>query len=246
MNAELITIVLGIAMVGSWRIGIKLGRSLRTAHRSAPQFDNTSMALLGLLLAFAFGTSMSKHDQRRIAAVRDSNAIGDFYTCATLLKEPTRTKLQSVIRGYAERRLSLARESFDLASLDNALVEFERMHSQMTALVDQALSSGTPIAVSLTNTLNAVTSNQAARLAAFRDRLPVSVLALLFLAALVTILLIGRSQGFDESMDLGGVLCFVLLVAFTIYATLDLNRPETGFIRISQEPIERLVSSMAK
>ena len=36
---------------------------------------------------------------------------------------------------------------------------------QMTALVSQALSEGTPIAVSLTNTLNAVTSNQAARLA---------------------------------------------------------------------------------
>jgi hypothetical protein len=246
MNAVLITIVLGIAMLGSWRIGIKLGRSLRTAHRTAPQFDNTSMALLGLLLAFAFGTSMSKHDQRRIAVVQDSNAIGDFYTCATLLKEPMRTKLQSIIRGYAERRLSLARDSFDRVSLDSALVEFGQMHSQMTALVDQALSSGTPIAVSLTNTLNAVTSNQAARLAAFRDRLPVSVLALLFLAAVVTIMLIGRSQGFSESIDLGGVLCFVLLVGFTIYATLDLNRPETGFIRISQEPIERLVSSMAK
>jgi hypothetical protein len=113
-------------------------------------------------------------------------------------------------------------------------------------LVDQALSGGTPIAVSLTNTLNAVTSNQAARLAAIRDRLPGSILALLFVATIVTTILIGRSQGFSESSDFGGVLFFVLLVSFTIYVTLDLNRPELGFIRVSQEPIERLLSSMQK
>ena len=223
-----------------------MGRSRRVANRTAPQFDGSSIALLGLLLAFAFGTSMSKHDQRRLAVVQDSNAIGDFYTCASLLKEPVRTRLQSVIRGYAERRLSLVREPFDRVELDSALVEFGRMHSQMTALVDQALLNGTPIAVSLTNTLNAVTSNQAARLAAFRDRLPASVIALMFVASLVASMLIGRSQGFSEGADPAGVLCFVLMVSFTIYTTLDLNRPERGFIRVSQEPIERLVSSMAQ
>lgn len=189
---------------------------------------------------------MSKHDQRRTAVVQDSNAIGDFYTCATLLKEPVRTRLQSVIRGYAERRLNLAREPFNGVKLEIALTEFGAMHLQMATLVDQALSDGTPIAVPLTNTLNVITSNQAARLAALRDRLPASVLALLFVAAVITAMLIGRSQGFSDTSDLGGVLCFVLLVGLTIYATLDLNRPERGFIRVSQEPIERLVSSMAK
>jgi hypothetical protein len=91
-----------------------------------------------------------------------------------------------------------------------------------------------------------VTSNQAARLAAARDRLPSSIVALLCVSTIVTTILMGRSQGFSGSSDLGGVLCFVLLVSFTIYVTLDLNRPERGFIRVSQEPIERLVSSMQK
>ena len=71
----------------------------------------------------------------------------------------------------------------------------------MTSLVEQALLAGTPIAVSLTNTLNAVTSNQAARLAAIRDHLPNSILALLFVSAIVTTILIGRNQGFSESND---------------------------------------------
>jgi hypothetical protein len=76
--------------------------------------------------------------------------LATFYTCATLLKEPTRSKLQAVIRGYAEERLRLARLPVNRLNLDSALDEFERTHDQMTILVDQGLSAGTPIAVPLT------------------------------------------------------------------------------------------------
>jgi hypothetical protein len=148
-----VTLILAILMLGSWRIGIILGRRMRAENSTTPQFDGPVMALLGLLLAFAFGTSMGKYEQRRIALVQDSNAIGDFYTCATLLKEPIRSKLQAVIRGYAEQRLKVARQPINSLNLESALTDFQRMHQQMTALVDQALSGGTPIAVSLTNTL---------------------------------------------------------------------------------------------
>jgi hypothetical protein len=196
------------------------------------------------LLAFAFGTSMSKYDQRRIAVVQDSNAIGDFYTCATLLKEPIRSKLQAAIRGYAELRLKLARQRMNSLDFERMLAEFQHMHEQMTTLVDQALSGGTPIAVPLTNTLNEVTSNHAARLAAIRDRLSGNILALLFVATIVTAILMGRSHGFEGNSDLAGMLCFVLMVSFTIYVTLDLNQGTRGLIRVSQEPMERLVSSM--
>jgi hypothetical protein len=245
-DPAVVSVILAILMFLAWRIGIKLGRRLRVGGGTTPQFDGAGMALLGLLLAFAFGTSMSKHDQRRIAVVQDSNAIGDFYTCATLLKEPTRSKLQAVIRRYAEQRLEVARQPMNSFNLESALADFRRMHEQMTTLVDQALSGGTPVAVPLTNTLNAVTSNQAARLAAARDRLAGSIVALLCVSTIVTTILMGRSQGFSGSSDLGGMLCFVLLVSFTIYTTLDLNRPERGLIRVGQEPVERLLSSMVK
>ena len=90
----------------------------------------------------------------------DSNAIGDFYTCASLLKEPARTKLQAVIRQYAQARLDLARDARRISDFESALATFGQLHTQMTEIVGHALIDGTPIAVSLTNTLNAVTSNQ--------------------------------------------------------------------------------------
>ena len=244
LGTSTVTVILAILMLVAWRAGIRVGLRMQAANRTTPQFDSAALALLGLLLAFAFGASMSKYEQRRIAVIQDSNAIGDFYTCATLLKEPIRSKLQAVIRGYAEQRLKIVRQPINSIDIESALTDFERMHQQMTTLVDQALSGGTPIAVSLTNTLNAVTSNQAARLAAFRDRLPGSVVALLFVSTIVTTILIGRNQGFLGSFDPSGVLGFILIVSLAIYVTLDLNRPEGGIIKVSQEPIERLISSI--
>jgi len=139
-------------MFVAWEIGKRMGQHEK-GHTRSSKFD-----------AFTFGMSIERHDRRRLMVVADSNAIGDFYTCAALLNEPTRTKLQAVIQQYAQLRLALARGS---VSIESALDTSDQMHRQMTELVGQALREGTPIAVSLTNTLNAVSSNQASRLSAF-------------------------------------------------------------------------------
>jgi hypothetical protein len=204
------------------------------------------MALLALLIAFTFGMSIERHDRRRLAVVADSNAIGDFDTCAAMLKEPTRSKLRAVIQRYAQLRLQTARGARGDAGIESALEQSDEMHNEMTRLVSEALNNGTPIAVSLTNTLNAVTSNQAARLSAYRDRLPVSIMVLLFAAAVSSVMLIGREEGQSGTPDVIGTIFFILLVTVAIYVTLDLNRPERGSIRVSQETIERLLNSMSK
>ncbi len=247
LDIRAIALISAVAMLAAWIAGKRMGERLpRSGGVKPSKFDDAAMALLGLLLAFAFGMSIAKHDQRRLAVVADSNAIGDFYTCASLLKEPVRTELLSVIRQYVQLRLDLVRGQLTSSDLERALAKFDRLHTQMTDLVRQAVSEGTPIAVSLTNTLNEVTSNQSSRLAAYRDRLPAGILLLLFACAVVTALLIGREQGAAGSRDFAGTFCFILLVSIALYVTLDLNRPERGLIRVSQEPIERLLSSMSK
>jgi hypothetical protein len=208
LDERIVDLTLVIAMLAAWQVGKWMGRSLLTkGEPKLSKFDDATIALTGLLLAFAFGSSIGKYEQRRLAVVADSNAIGDFYTCAALLKEPTRTELQAIVQQYAQLRLEVARGPVTYADVERALARFDRMHNQMVELVGRALSDGTPIAVSLTNTLNAVSSNQAARLSAIRDRLPTSIIMLLFASAIITTLLIGREQGIAESTMLPG--CYV-------------------------------------
>src|SRR3954453_24157831 len=98
-----------VGMIASWGVGWRIGRRLHPEAGEDPgsKFVDASMALLGLLLAFTFAMALGRHDSRRLAVVADSNAIGDFYTCASLLKNPHRTKLQEVIREYANLRLEM-------------------------------------------------------------------------------------------------------------------------------------------
>jgi hypothetical protein len=69
---------------------------------------------------------------------------------------------------------------------------------------------------------------------------------LLFAAAISSVMLIGREQGSSDVHDSVGAIFFILLVTLAIYVTLDLNRPERGLIRVSQEPVERLLNTMSK
>ena len=241
-------LALGLAMFAAWEFGRWHGRRLRIEYGEVPvsKFEDASLALLGLLLGFTFSMAIVKHDQRRSMVVADSNAIGDFYTCATLLTEPVRTKLQSVIRYYAKLRFELSGRKLDEAEIENALGRMQQMQNQMTALVGQAVAAGTPIAVSLVNTLNGVTSSHAARLAAVRDRLPASIVALLLLSAVVSSMLVGREQGSSDKADLAGTICFIVLASVVVYVILDLNQPERGLINVNQEPIQRLLSSMVR
>jgi hypothetical protein len=88
-----------------------------------------------------------------------------------------------------------------------------------------------------------VTSNHAARLAAIRDRLPLSILLLLALAAVISMAIVGMQQSMARELNPGATLGFAVLVSLVIWIILDLNQPQQGWIRVSQEPLERLLNS---
>ena len=250
IDSWITTLILAVVMLAAWGIGFRAGRRRRAEgdEPAAEKFRDAAMALLGLLLAFTFAMAYGKYEHRRLMLVADSNAIGDFYTCATLLDEPVRTKLRSVVREYTLIRIAADRlPEVPEAPFEEALERVEQLQSQMTDLVSRAVHDGTPIAISLTDTLNALTSSEASHLAAVRDRLPTSVVLLLYLAAAMATALVGIRQGGAEPKPwLAGLLAFIVLVSLVVYVILDLNQPRRGFITISHEPLERLLASMEK
>ena len=237
-----------VGMSAAWALGWWIGRRNPTTPGDDPsiKFTDGSMALLGLLLAFTFAMALGRHDSRRAAVVADSNAIGDFYTCATLLKDPVRSQLQDVIRQYAQLRLEMDRGRLPEPRQESAAQECRELQAKMTIQVAQAVHEGTPIAVSLTNTLNNLTSSHAARLAAYQEVLPWSIVLLLLLSAITPAFLLGQQQGETTKVHFTGTFCFILLVGLVIFVVLDLNQPARGLIRVNLESLEQVVRSMAK
>ncbi len=248
LDSWLTALFFAVAMLASWTVGWLIGRRSRSEPAQDPgtKFTDASMALLGLLLAFTFSMALGRHDQRRQAAVADSNAIGDFYTCASLLKEPSRSKLQGILRDYSHHKLDMARESVPGMDKEQAIQRCQDIHAAMTDVVAEALAVGTPIAIPLTNTLNNLTSSHAANVAAYEESLPGIIVALLLLGSVVPAFLMGLHQGTAHTAHLSGTLSFIVLVTLVIFVTLDLNQPARGFITVNQESLERVVKAMAK
>ena len=91
--------MLGALMASGWYAGWRWGRRGRArgaAELTESKLGDASLAILGLLLAFTFSMALNKYDRRRDALVNDSNAIGDLYTCASLIAEPQGGRLRAV------------------------------------------------------------------------------------------------------------------------------------------------------
>lgn len=148
-------------------------------------------------------------------AVNDSNAIGELYVCAGLLKEPERHELQRLLRSYVEERLALTVSRADEEDLQRKLRKFAAMYDDMQVLVRRAVDEGTPIVEPLVEKLGNLGSTQAARLAALRDRLTPSVLLLLCLSAVLSMLLLGRQEGAARKFRPGSAVGFAVLVTLS-------------------------------
>jgi hypothetical protein len=237
-----------IAMSGGWLLGRRWGRRFfgETGEDPGTKFIDASMALLGLLLAFTFAIALGRYDQRRLAVVAESNAVGDFYTCASLLPEPFRSRLQDVIRDYAQDQLDTPHETLVGANEKRATQRSRERFAHMTDITNEAIAAGTPIAIPLTTTLNNVTSSNSFRLALSQDKVPWSIVLLLLLAAVVPALLIGEKQALTKTVHTSGLITFNILVTLVVFVILDLNQPHRGLIRVSQDSLARAIQSMSK
>src|SRR4051812_21043616 len=146
VDAWAAALVLAVLMFGAWVIGWSIGRRQPRREGEPPgeKFSDASFALLGLLLAFTFGMSIQKHGERRAMVLAESNAIGDFYTCVTLLNEPLRARLQSVVRDYTDLHVTAARDKPRGPALQKVLEQFDEQVSVMIDLTREAVNGGTP------------------------------------------------------------------------------------------------------
>lgn len=240
-NPGIVSVCLGAALVAAWMAGAWLARFDRHAPEAPhSKFGDAAMALLALLLAFTFGTSITKNDQRRLLMVQDANAISGFYTCASFLNNPLKDELHELIRKYTQIWI----DAGSTADLPGVIAGLDRLQQEMTDLVGQAIHNGTPVVVPLINGLNEVVGSDRSQIAAVQERLPITVVLLLLFTAFVATLLVGREHHRGAARDLVGTAFFIMMLCLVVYVSADLNRPMTGLSRVSQAPMEHLLATM--
>lgn len=229
-------------------IGFRIGRWRRArsdAEKEAPVggMAAAGLGLLGFLLAFTFGVAASRFDDRRRVLLDEVNAIGTAYLRGGMLVEPHQTSVRSLLRDYVDTRLSAVREG----ALQEAVRRSEEIHGQLwaeaTAVVTADVRS-IPAGL-FVESLNEVIDLHTTRLqAAYRSRLPLTVWLVLLAVAVTSFAAVGYHAGLVATARSPATPAVCLAFAAVIWLVADLERPQAGMLRVSQQPMLDLRNSM--
>ena len=249
-NYSLLTIFLiGFAVVlGATEIGRIIG--VRSAGRGSDNVSTLQSAVLGLLalmIGFTFAMALSRFESRRDAVLNEANAIGTTALRARLLPEPHRTEALKSLREYVKIRLDITQRPVSRTEL---LVAIDRSNKLQEALWQQAMAmaakdSGMVPTGLFIQTLNEMIDNQGKRLAAVQNRVPSIVLLALFGLAAIANAFAGYASGLDAGRTRFPVYIIGLLISAVILLIFDLDRPNLGFIQVSQQPMIDTAASIA-
>ena len=248
--------VIGLLVFAGLILAQQLGYNLRRLMMRRGGEDGSStdsvgyvlsaaLALLGLLIAFTFSQAAQRFDARRILVVAEANALGTTYLRIQALDDGPRAALSGLMVKYAH-----AREGFFSSGTDRALLEQseartsdlqKQIWTQVTAAV--RASPGATLNPSLLQTTNDLFDLAATRRAALDARLPISIIrALLFYALIAAgIMGYGMAHGRRQSIVSAGLF---LVTTVAICLILDLDRPRSGTITVSQAPMSRAIAAI--
>ncbi len=226
------------------------GRSGDTASMLEDDLSTLEGAVLGLLalmIAFTFAMALSRFEARRDAILDEANAIGTTALRARLLPEPQRTEALKLLKEYVKIRLDITQRLASPAELTAAI---DRSNTLQEALWQQAQAVAAknnnmvPTGIFI-QTLNEMIDNQGKRLARFRNRVPNIVFLALFGVAAIAHAFAGYAGGFAAQSNRLPVYVAGFLVSAVILLIVDLDRPNAGFIEVSQQPMIDTAASIA-
>lgn len=211
---------------------LEAGRRLRTrrpAVQANSAIEGAVFGLFGLLLAFTFSGAVSRYDAHRALLTEEANDIGTAYLRLDLLPPASQPRLRQLFRDYTTSRLHLYDDLGDQISPATARLQTEIWQHAVAAA---ALYGASPDAAKLLlPAINAMIDITSTRQNAFNMHPPpiISLLLVLFSCGSAFIAGYGPAIGHRDWVY---SLAFAAAVTLTVYATLEIEYPRQGLIRL--------------
>jgi hypothetical protein len=202
-------------------------------------------AILGLpafLIAFTFGMGASRFEARRGLVLDEANAIGTTYLRAALVPEPHRKEIRSLLRDYVDVRL----QGVEPGMAAQAVARSEELQAQLwTQAVSVAEKNPTPITGLFIQSLNDVFDLHAKRVTmALRNRIPGTIWGALYFTVILAMVGVGYYEGLLSRTRTLETLVLVAVFSGVLWLLADLDRPQEGLLKVSQQAMIDLRNSM--
>lgn len=204
------------------------------SSQSESHLLSANLALLGLLIGFTFSLALTRYDVRRTMVVIEANAIGTAWLRAGLAGTDTGPRLQGAIARYTDVRLRLPERG------ETAAVEAETANAQTAVWAEMRAAikdTPPPLAAPIVTATNAMFDAANARKAERDARIPLRVLEVVLLFSLMSAGIVGYVLGGAGRRHRVVTSILFLLLTLSLLLVLDLDRPWTGGITISQQPM---------
>jgi hypothetical protein len=211
----------------------QLGHGLRLRRQTAPQssaIEGAVFALFGLLLAFTFSGAVARYDAHRELVIEERNDIETACLRLDLLPPQNQLPLRQLFRDYVGSRLQLYGGASGKVSPATEQLQREIWQESIASVA--APGANPDAAKLLLPALNAMFDITATRQNAFNMHPPAVIFLLLFILSGGAAFLAGYGMTAPMRSWLYTI-AFAFTVTLTIYATLEIEYPSKGLIRLT-------------
>lgn len=233
-----------LLLVAAFEIGYRIGRHNRfeadpRATGQVGAIQGAVLGLLGLLLAFSFAAAGTRFLEKQDLIVAEANAIGTAYLRADLLDDTHAPDLRAALRAYTEHRVDASgRLRGGFRSEDAA--EVQRFHDSIWSAAVAGVTARPAAMLAVIPAVNDVIDLHSTRLAAGKKHLPTPVLVLLIACSLLALGVIGYGSGIGKHRRAPLTVSLALLIAMSLWITIDLDHPRAGLLKLSDAPLQDL------
>jgi len=236
-NLLVIFLISLVVVLGAGEIGRSLGTRQKRGY-SVATLEAAILGLLALMISFTFAMALSRYEARREAVLNEANAIGTTALRARLLPAPYNSDVLKLLKQYVQLRLDVTDDPSQ-EKLNRAIAQSNVIHEalwQQVKLLTAKDNAMVPTGV-FVQSLNEMIDNQGKRLSAAFNQIPNMVLLALYGIAAVASGFSGYASGLETKRTRLPVLIVGTLICVVILLIQDIDRPFSGFIKVSQQPM---------
>jgi hypothetical protein len=243
-NEIVICIVFFALMLAATEVGFYLGRKSEAdiPDKTRPLISTVEAAILGilgLLLGFTMSMAVSRFEVRRQLVLDEANAIGTSYLRTELLPAPEGSAIASLLRQYIDVRVQYGTTNNDLTRLESLRTQAARLQNEFwVRAVAYGQKDPNPVRAGLLlQSLNQAIDLESARQMAFQNKVPQAVIYVNGIVGILAAILVGYTFGLSGRRQILSMFVPALAISLVLAVIIDLDRPRSGFIRESQQPM---------
>lgn len=224
-----------------------IARGVETDHTASQTSLGAILTLLGLLLAFSFGNSISTTQTRKAAITQESAALGTAFLRADYLEEPGRTDLKVAILEYTKTRVTPGDGKLDTVEKAQFFLQTS-LESQAKLWPITLQVTADPLEpemkVFIAGAMNDALDAHLVRLQTLSVPISDYAQAMMFASAIAALFLLGNQSGsFGRRLTWHTYVLtgFLFAVMITIF---DFQRGEEGLIRTDQTALLATIFEM--